>query len=267
MKWGTTAMRYTRLSWHLIRLNFLRETAYRANFFGQSLQAVFSLVSGLLGLAIVDVHGALNGWNAGQLLALLGTYQLVGGLMRMLIQPGMRQFMSEIRMGTLDFTLLKPVDAQFLVSARRLELWRFGDVVLGFGVLLVALSELRTRLDWTQVLGFGLTLGAGCALIYSFWLMLATCAFWLIRVDNILVIFQDLYVAGRWPVTIYPGWLRWSLTLLVPVTVATTIPTQALLGQLDWPLLLLVLLLTPCALALARWHWKRGLRQYAGASA
>ncbi|HEY3991836.1 MAG TPA: ABC-2 family transporter protein [Ktedonobacteraceae bacterium] len=260
-------MRYVRLSWRLLRLNFLRETAYRANFFGQSLQAVFSLVSGLLGLAAVDVHGALNGWNAGQLLALLGIYQLVGGLISMLIQPGMRQFMGEIRLGTLDFTLLKPVDAQFLVSARRLELRRFGDVLLGLGVLLVALGELGTRLDWERVLGFVFTLGAGCALIYSFWLMLATCAFWLVRVDNILVIFQDLYVAGRWPTTIYPGWLRWSLTFLVPVTVATTIPTQALLGQLSWPLLLLVLLLTPCALILARWCWKRGLRQYTGASA
>lgn len=260
-------MRYLRLSWRLVRLNFLRETAYRANFFGQSLQALFSLASGLLGLAVVDVHGALNGWNADQLLALLGIYQMVGGIISLLIQPGMQQFMSEIRLGTLDFTLLKPVDAQFLVSARRLELWRAGDVLLGSGVLLIALADLGTALDWTRALGFLLTLGAGCALIYSFWLMLATSAFWLLRVDNILVIFQDLYVAGRWPVTIYPGWLRWPLTFLVPVTVATTIPAQALLGQLSWSLLLPVLLLTPCALALVRWFWRRGLRHYSGASA
>jgi ABC-2 type transport system permease protein len=260
-------MRYVRLSGRLLRLNFLRETAYRANFFGQSLQAVLSLATGLLGLAVVDVHGALSGWNAGQLLALLGVYQLVGGVISMLIQPGMRQFMNEIRLGTLDFTLLKPVDAQFLVSARRLELWKLSDVLLGSSVLIIALVGLRTALDWTRVLSFVLTLGAGCALIYSFWLILATCAFWLVRVDNILVIFQDLYMAGRWPVTIYPGWMRWPLTFLVPVTVATTIPAQALLGQLSWPLLLLVLLLTPCALGLARWFWQRGLRQYAGASA
>lgn len=260
-------MRYARLSWHLLRLNVLRETAYRANFFGQSLQAIFSLVSGLLGLAVVEVHGALNGWNAGQLLALLGVYQLVGGMISMLIQPGMRQLMGEIRLGTLDFTLLKPVDTQFLISAQRLELWRCGDALLGLGVLIVALIKLGTTLDWVRASSFALTLGAGCALIYSFWLMLATCAFWLVRIDNMLVIFQDLYVAGRWPVTIYPAWLRWPLTFLVPVTVATTIPTQALLGQLSGPLLLLVLLLTPCALGVARWFWKRGLRQYTGASA
>lgn len=260
-------LRYISLSWRLLRLNLLRETAYRANFFGQSLQAVFSLVSGLLGLAIVEVNGSLNGWNAGQLLALLGVYQLVGGIISLLIQPGMKQLMSEIRLGTLDFTLLKPVDAQFLVSARRLELWKMSDVLLGCGVLLVALVGLKTAFDGLRVCMFLLTLGAGCTLIYSFWLMLATCAFWFVRVDNMLVIFQDLYVAGRWPVTIYPGWLRWTLTFLVPVTVATTMPVQALLGQLTWPLLLLVLLLAPCGLLLARWFWRRGLRYYAGASA
>ncbi len=260
-------MRYIRLSWRLWRLNVLRETAYRANFFGQSLQAVFALVSGLLGLAVVDVHGALNGWNAGQLLALLGIYQLVGGIIGMVIQPGMRELMSQVRLGTLDFTLLKPVDAQFLVSTRHLELWKLSDILLGMGVLIVALVSLRTPLDWVRVPGFVLTLSMGCVLIYSFWLILATCAFWLVRVDNMLVIFQDLYVAGRWPVTIYPGWLRWPLTFLVPVTVATTIPTQALLGQLNWQLLLLLLLLTPGVFGLARWFWRRGLRQYAGASA
>ena len=65
-------MKYLRLSWRLLRINVLREMAYRAHFFGQSLQAVISLISGLLGLAVVDIHGTLNGWNAGELLALLG---------------------------------------------------------------------------------------------------------------------------------------------------------------------------------------------------
>ncbi|HVU66629.1 MAG TPA: ABC-2 family transporter protein [Ktedonobacteraceae bacterium] len=260
-------MKYLRLSWRLLRINVLREMAYRAHFFGQSLQAVFSLISGLLGLAVVDIHGTLNGWNAGELLALLGIYQLVGGIISMAIQPGMRQFMGEIRLGTLDFTLLKPVDAQFLVSTRRLEVWKISDVLLGSGVLIIALINLGVTLDWIRLLAFVLMLGAGSLLIYCFWLMLATCAFWLVRVDNILVIFQDLYVAGRWPVTIYPGWLRWPLTFLVPVTVATTIPTQALLGQLHWQSLLLVLLLTPCGLLVARWFWRHGLRHYSGASA
>jgi ABC-2 type transport system permease protein len=65
-------------------------------------------------------------------------------------------------------------------------------------------------------------------------MILATSAFWLVRVENILMIFQSMYEAGRWPVSIYPGWLRFALTFLVPVALAVTVPAQALTGRLSW---------------------------------
>ena len=55
---------------------------------------------------------------------------------------------------------------------------------------------------------FAIALAAGGAIIYSFWLILATLSFWFVRVENMLVIFQSMYQAGRWPVSIYPPWLR-----------------------------------------------------------
>ena len=67
---------------------------------------------------------------------------------------------------------------------------------------------------------------AGGLIIYSFWLILATLSFWFVRVENILVIFQSMYEAGRWPVRLYPGWLRYGLTFIVPVAFATTIPAE-----------------------------------------
>lgn len=260
-------MRYLSLCWRLLHVNFLREAAYRANFAGQLLQSLLSLGTGLAGLLVITGHGSLNGWDANRLLLLLGIYQIVGGVITLIIQPNMRQFMLEVHQGTLDFALLKPIDAQFLISVRRVQFWKLGDMLTGLGVLVVALIHLEAPLNWTQMLSFLVMLATGCMLIYSFWLMLATCAFWLVRLDNILVIFQDLYQAGRWPVTIYPGWLRWILTFLVPVAVATTLPAETLLGKLDWPFFLLTLCLLPCALLLSRWFWLRGLRHYTGASA
>ena len=39
--------------------------------------------------------------------------------------------MEDVRLGTLDFTLTKPVDAQLLVSMRQIEVWKLIDVVVG----------------------------------------------------------------------------------------------------------------------------------------
>ena len=79
--------------------------------------------------------------------------------------------------------------------------------------------------------GFALTLAAGAAIIYSFWLVLATTTFWFIKVENILVIFQAVYSAGKYPVAIYPHWLKLAMTFLVPVAFAVTVPSEALVGR------------------------------------
>ena len=54
------------------------------------------------------------------------------------------------------------------------------------------------------------------------------------RANFYVQLFQSLYDAGRWPIGIYPDWLRAALTFLVPVAFAVTIPSEALLGRLTW---------------------------------
>jgi ABC-2 type transport system permease protein len=73
------------------------------------------------------------------------------------------------------------------------------------------------------------------------------------------VIFQAMYQAGRWPVSIYPIWLRPPLTFLVPVALAVTVPAQALTGRLDSQTLLGMLLLAMLFWLAARWFWHFGL--------
>jgi ABC-2 type transport system permease protein len=261
-------MNYFRLLWLYVRLGALNELEYRANFYMQLLQAAISLGTALAGLAVVFAHTeTLAGWRADELLALLGVYFLVGGLISFVIQPSMQRLMEDVRLGTLDFTLTKPEDSQLLVSARQVEVWKLLDVVLGAGVLAVALARLGASIGVGQALAFGLTLLAGGAIVYSFWLILATTTFWFVRVDNILVIFESMYQAGRWPVGIYPPWLRAALTLLVPVAFAVTVPAEALVGRLEAPALLGSLALAAALLALSRWFWAFGVRRYSGASA
>jgi ABC-2 type transport system permease protein len=76
-----------------------------------------------------------------------------------------------------------------------------------------------------------------------------------------------VYDAARWPVTIYPGWLRAILTFVVPVTFAVTMPSQALVGGLGGRLLGLTLALAVGLSVASRMLWRIGVRRYSGASA
>jgi ABC-2 type transport system permease protein len=259
---------YLRLLRVFFRLGVMNELEYRANFFVQVFQSLISLGTALAGLGVVFSHtDTLGGWRPDELLALLGVFFLVGGMINLVIQPSMQRLMEDVRQGTLDFMLTKPEDAQFMLSIRQVQIWKLVDVGLGLAVLGVALVRLAAAVGLWQAIGFAVALVSGAAIVYSFWLMLATCSFWFVRIDNILVIFQSMYEAGRWPVGIYPPWLRAALTFLVPVAFATTVPAEALAGRLTLPTLLGSLALAVLLLGLSRWFWAQGVRHYSGASA
>lgn len=251
-----------------LRLGLLGEMEYRANFWINLFQSFLELGVALGGLAVVFAHtDTLGGWKPEELLALVGVYFLIAGMIRTLVRPSMQLFMEDIRKGTLDFKLTKPADAQLLVSIQRVEVWRLVDAAVGLIVLGVALSRLGAQIGLGDALAFGVTLLAGGLIVYSFFMILATCAFWFVRVENILVIFDSMYQAGRWPVTIYPAWLQWILTFLVPVAFATTVPASAFTGRIEGGLLISAVGLAVALLIAARLFWRYGIRFYSGASA
>ena len=261
-------MRYLRLLAAFFRVSVMGELAYRVNFFWQLFQSLLSLAISLVGLGIIFSYtDTLGGWRPDEILALVGVYFLVGGIIGLVIQPGMEQFIDSVRDGTLDFTLTKPEDAQLIVSIQRVEIWELINIGLGLGVLVFALIRLGEKVGVPEAGMFILMLIAGALIIYSFFLILATLSFWFVRVENILVIFQSMYEAGRWPVSLYPGWLRYGLTFIIPVAFATTVPAEALTGRLNWEVLLGAVALAAVMLTLSRVFWRVGLRHYSGTSA
>ena len=108
-------MTYPRLLWIHLRLGVLNELQYRTNLIIQVVQSTVGLATALLGLGIVfSKTDTLAGWGPTELLAIVGVFTLVSGLTQLVIRPSLARFMEEVRLGTLDFTMTKPVDAQAL---------------------------------------------------------------------------------------------------------------------------------------------------------
>jgi ABC-2 type transport system permease protein len=261
-------MTYLRLLRAFFRIGLIGEAAYRVNFFLQLFQSLLELGTALAGLSVIFAHTqTLGDWRPDEVLALVGVYFLAGGWIGLVVQPSMEELITAVREGTLDFTLVKPEDAQLLVSIRSMDIWRSIDVVMGAGVLAAALARLGEHVGAPQAAAFGAMLLGGGIIIYSFWLILATLAFWFVRVENILEVFQSMYEAGRWPISLYPGWLRFALTFIVPVAFAVTVPAEALTGRLDSATTLGTLGLAAALFVISRIFWIAGLRKYSGASA
>ena len=250
-----------------LRIGVLNEMQYRINFFIQLLQSFISVATGLIGLSLVFGQvTTLAGWSRSELLAVMGVHLLMGGVIRSIIQPNMERLMDDVRNGTLDFALTKPADAQTLVSVREFRFWQLVDVIVGMVVIGVAFIQLKGTLGILQLLGFLAALIMGGIMLYCVWLMVTSISFWVIRVQEISNLFEGLYAAGRWPVGIYPDWLRTGLTFLVPVAFAVTVPAEALTNRLSGTSLLFALGMTLLFVILSRGLWRLGLSNYSGAS-
>ncbi len=262
-------MRYLRLLGLFARASFQEEAAYRANFWSNLLHSLLNLATGILGIWVLFSQVQMvQGWDFARTLALLGAFLTVGALRSLVFGPSLESLAGmdgEVWSGKLDYTLMRPVDKQFMASVRKWRPFALLDLLLGLGVLGAAAASLGEVLTLARLGAFLLALAAGVAILYAILLAFTTLVFWSAGVLFTWV-FDGIFQMARYPVGLYPGWLRLVLTWVIPVGIITTVPAQALSGDLPGGMLagMCALAVGLCAGASVVFRW--GMRRYASAS-
>ncbi len=262
-------MHHLRLIGGFVRASAQNELAYRSNFLISLLHSALNLVTGMLGLMVLFSQvEAIRGWDFPSTLALLGTFLTLSALRGLFIGPSFDSLAGlggEVWTGSFDFTLLRPADVQFQVSFRHWRPLALADVALGLAVLGLAVFQMGHELTLGHVASFLITLAGGVAILYAILLAFTALVFWS---PGFLFtwLFDGIFQMARYPVGLYPGWLRLILTWVVPVGLMTTIPAQALSGRLPIGVLIGGTTLATVLLIGASAMFRSGLRRYASAS-
>ena len=261
-------IRYLRMFRAFASTEFQFEMEYRANMYLSIFEMLLVIGTSIGAVLIMFGHTTtMNGWTLPQMIVLLGVYYVIQGGVSLLFSPSFERLMEHVRVGTLDFHLLKPVNTQFLVSTRHLKVIRGADLLLGLIVVIVGLVQVGEEVGIAQALMFALSLVFGWTLVYSLLLGLVTLSFWFVRVENLLAIFWAFTEAGRFPVDVYPLWLRVSLSTVVPIGIAVTAPANVIAGRMDWVAVAVLGAGTVLTVGIASALWRWGLKSYTGASA
>jgi len=138
--------------------------------------------------------------------------------------------------------------------------------VLAFVLIVVGINMTGEIATLSGIASFLLLTVTGAIVIYSLWIVLIAFTFWFTKFDNNVTILQALLDSGRYPATVYPAWLRVIVTFIIPIAVATTVPLQALRGDLDTVRVLLFVGVSVLSFAIATQVWKAGIKRYSGAS-
>jgi ABC-2 type transport system permease protein len=260
-------LRYARLLGVQLRTSTLTLLQYRVDFLVDGALEVLWATTSFVPL-IVAFRGReeIAGWSFAEALLVMGAFTLLQGILEGAINPSLTSVVEHIRSGTLDFVLLKPADAQFLVSTAQFKPWRATNVITAVVVFCYAFHLLGRGPSPAGVVAAGLLLFASTILLYSLWILTVSAAFYVVRVDNLTILFTSIFDAARWPSAMFRGVLSFVLTFVIPLALMTTYPALALLGKLAVSTMLYALVGSAAFALVARLVWLGSIGKYTSAS-
>src|SRR5580700_912707 len=191
--------RYGRLLVVQLRASALLGMQYRADFLLEGAVEVFWMATAVVPLLVVfGARPSVAGWRFGEALMVMGWFSFLEGVLEGTINPSLASVVEHVRKGTLDFVLLKPADAQFLVSTARIQPWRAINVLTAFGIFTWGFRVLGRGPTIGAVVTAGLTMVTAIAVLYSLKTLAVSAAFYFVRIDNLTHLFDAVFDAARW---------------------------------------------------------------------
>lgn len=261
------ALFYVRLVTAQLEMSVLTALQYRLGFWTEGLLGLLWSVIGIAPLFVAVEHlGAVEGWGRWELVVLTGCFTVLSGLFTALLQPALRESMTHIQKGTLDYVLLRPADGLVLCLTCAFRPWHLVEVVGGL-LLVIAGLVLGERGPSAAGLLAGLVTGtAGLVALYALGVLVLCASFRALQLQSLTYVMEALMDFGRWPAQVFPPLLRALFTFVIPLLVMTSYPAEALLGRLSWGTVAELTAVSVALLVLARWTWRRSIRGYTSAS-
>ena len=258
--------RYWRVYRTFFTSSLARELEFKANFIaklGQNSMWIFFFL--MILFVVYGRTSSVAGWNRGDAFVLAATVFLMNAVFNALFFS-LQEIPTQIRMGTMDFVVTKPMDSQFWVSTRKFNFDQIGTIVAGSVMLAIGIQVANVHPSALQWLAFLILLPASIAIFYAFNLAMMTTAIWLVRVDNLWVLGESLVGVARYPIDIYEGGLRRFLTFVVPLAFLATVPARQLVKEFDGLAVGEGLVWAMVVLGLSRLFWRKAMRSYSSAS-
>jgi len=268
------------------RNSLIRDMTFRGNFFLDCVSSLSWLLMNLGFYMLVFFHvrsiGVATGWGKDEFYIFLATTWIINSIVQAFLMPNAQEFSELIRTGGLDFTLLKPMDTQFLISFRRVDWASLSNLLMGIIILVYGVSRLQARVEpaWEWHPGmialYLVFILCGICLFYSLIICLAATSIWLGRNQSLYDFWFYITNFSRYPMEIYQtGWglpLWYIFTFVFPILVIVNVPARIVAQPLaprqgwEWGLAAFAFVATIACLGISRWIFQRALRSYSSAS-
>ncbi len=260
-------MRYLRLWVSFLKASWMADMEYRLNLVVRIFGEVVWYATQLSVFEVLYTHtDQINGWSIHGMRVFMASLFLVDNFYMILFHENLEYMWSLVRKGDLDLYLTKPVNAQFMVSFRKVSATYLINLVMVLGYLYWAVSRLEHSVSLLQVCVYMFLLLCGLGIYYSLRFLFACLLIILQDASNIQFLWYQLFRLAQRPDPIYPPVLRWLVLTAFPVGFLASVPARALVEGVNSGLLVAAMMLSLGLLFFSHWSWERALRKYSSAS-
>lgn len=248
-------------------MSWMADMEYRANIVVRVISEFFWYGMQLSVFEVLYLHAdQIAGWTVHDMRVFMGTLFVGDVLYMILIQENMDHLWSIVRKGDLDLYLVKPVNAQFMVSCRKISVSYVVNLFLVSGYLTWAVLRMPRPVGAAQVISFVVLIALGLVIGYSLRFMFMTIMVAKQDAGNIHFVWHQLHRLATRPDPIYPGFLRILVMFVFPVAFLASVPSRILVEGLNWRLQLGAVAVTVILLYLSHYFWEKALKHYSSAS-
>ena len=261
--------RYAGIYAALWRNSVVRVMGFKSNFLLWIVVELLWFGLQLSFIGVVYLHtDHIATWTKWQVVLLVGASHFIQQIFQAVCLSNLIQFSELVRTGRLDFMLLLPMNARFLVSLRVVDLGGFVNAASALAVMGYAARQLHLTPSAAQVAGFLFLSLAGVLIHYSLMFLLASVAFWTVRAQGIIWGYYSFFNIARLPDAAFKGFFKAFFTFAIPMLLVANVPAKLLLHTLQspWSILLLAGMGVVC-FVLSELFWRFSLRHYTSASA
>lgn len=259
-------MTYLRLLGRSLALSLCREVSFTTNLVAAVLAESIGIASGWITILLVTARtDDLAGWQAHELVVLLGQFTIMASLIDTFVTPNLQWFSNRITAGQLDDLLLRPVPSLYLATLEHASPLRLLRFLLGAIALVTGLVRGADAFGVIDACAWLVTSVAGLGILWALRTLVAAIAFWRpgLQMD---VAYNALWESSRYPAAIYGGTIRRTVIYALPLAIGSSVSAGQLVHGAEVRMVCWAIIACLICLIGIRCVWARGIAQYESAS-
>ena len=251
---------------YLIRFKFSFKifTNSLLNFFIGTFAYMIMQIGGILFISIIFQQiPQINGFNFYQMLAIYSFAQITKGLDHFYSDYLWFFASNGVIRGTYDKYLTRPLNPIFQILIEKVQFDAIGEILIGILLFSHSIRSLKISIDIFFILKLIFFIICGC-IVYTCIKIIGTAfAFFLKRSFNLVRALYSMSEFAKYPLTIYPKFIRILLTYVIAYSLTGYYPVKYLIIEnLNFFILLKFILVILFLIYITKFIWKEGEKRY-----